>query len=279
MESSAPPNSSSAASLTHSAIQRLSGQSANCKVTSAILSGAALLFAAGRTGGEGLLWAAAPIGLLALADAGYVAKIRRLARLSGQYDGTKTPKAGDVIQNEVGEGGVKEAVQSLSGLLSFSVWPYYASMALLVGGLGNSVLAPKTPAVYSPTQPFAGVPGMVQPHAGTTPGGQPFPQSAPRPYNVPAAGQPGAPGGNGSAPAPSVAFPQAPGRAINKFPTPSGGQGAPSSTAPLNRPSSQGTPIGPKFSPLVPAPAPSSSPSASAPAPKPVTPAPAPTSK
>jgi len=254
METPAQPNSSSAASLTHAAIQRLGQQSASCKLTSAILSGAAMLFASGRVGGEGLLWAAAPMGLLALADASYAAKTRRLFDLAGQLDGNRAPKPGEVIQREVGTGSVSEAVGSLKGLLSFSVWPYYTSLALVVAGLGSTVLVPKAgPAPVYPSQPFAGLPGQM-PARSTV--GQPspvFPSGTQRStFPVGSNGQPSTGGQPGM---PPVAMPQAPNRVINRFPPSgsapqSGGQSAPGATT-----SSGGSPIAPPPRPSSPPPA------------------------
>ena len=268
MDTSLTPSNPSAVSLTHASIQRLASQSASCKITSAILSGAAMLFAAGRAGGDVLLWATAPVGLLALADASYTAKTRRLA---GQFQGNTTPKLGDLIANEVGRGGAGDAVSALKGLLSFSVWPYYTSLAVLVAGLGSTVLVPKTTAPVLGT-PFNGLTSPAQMHSSVPPNAA-FPSN-----NVPRPAFPQGPP-TGGATGPGVGFPQPPGRQINRVP---GAPGAGPTGVQPNRPPLSPTTVPSAIKPpstqpnTAPSAAPSSPPASvpsPAPAPAPASPA------
>ncbi|MDB6139604.1 MAG: hypothetical protein JWO94_2676 [Verrucomicrobiaceae bacterium] len=190
MDSPLPSASASAIVLTHASVQRLARQSAACKITSSVLSGAAMLFASGRTGGEGLLWAAAPIGLLALTDAGYAAKARSLVEMAGQYGAAKSPKWSDLLHHEAASGGLKGAIQTLAAIASLTIWPFYLSLALLVGGLG-SLQSTKVPMNLIP-QPYPTAPATMQPYAGGPNGG--FPQQHPVSAPYGAAAQPPSPG-------------------------------------------------------------------------------------
>lgn len=229
-------NASPALPLIHASMQRLARQSATCKLTSAILSGAAMLFASGRVGGEGILWVAAPAVVLGLADAGYTARVRRLGEAAAQYEGARAPKLSELIQTEAGGGFMTEATGMVKGLFSPSVWPYYLSLAGVVVGLGLTVVPPKLPASYPVGpggMPLASTPGQIQTL------GQPgvtFPPGQRQPFGSAPGSFPGvngsagatAPGGTSSA----GSFPTAVNRVTNRFPGAGGpGVGGPSSPA------------------------------------------------
>lgn len=225
MDSPISPDSSSAVSLTHAAIQRLARQSAACKLTSAIISGAAMLFAFSKTGTEGLLWAAAvPVGMLALADACYTAKARGFAALAGQFDGGRGLKWSVFFEHQVSGGGMKEAVQGLAGVLSLTVWPYYVALGLMVGGLGTLEI-PKGPTTVL-NAPFT----MPSPGPGFSggPSGAVFPAQQPRTYPPASAQGSFAPGG-GPQPGPAGGG-QPPGVNRSRFPT--GNPGLPGNASP-----------------------------------------------
>lgn len=160
----------------YAALQRLAGQSAACKIWGIVLSAAALLFVAGRPGGEPLLWAAAPIVLLALADAGYVGQSRRIAAYVARREPKELGNPKDMVHLLVQGNTFPEAFKSLGSVLSLSVWPFYLALASLVVGLGMTVLVPKNrPAPILPTFPQT-TPAYTQQNS-------PFP--SPRPTNSP----------------------------------------------------------------------------------------------
>ncbi len=308
-----PPstNGSPALPLIHASMQRLARQSATCKLTSAVLSGAAMLFASGRVGGEGILWVAAPALALALADAGYTSKIRRLGEAAAQYDGARPPKLSELIQNEAGVGGMREATGLLKGLISASVWPYYLTLAGVVVGLGLTVVPPKLPASYpiapggmplasgqiqtlnqpsmsfppaAPRPPFAGSQGSPFPSS-SSPGAASAPGGAPNANRIsnrfPVAGAPGTGATGPGATTPGLPRPPALGASgVNggkpPFPLPAGAGAARPGTAPA----ATGTSTGPGGAGVPPpplaAPGASSSPASSASGAKPTGSAPAP---
>ena len=142
-----PPD---APALLNSSLQRLAAQSASCKLWSIILTSLVLVMAAGRAGAEVLLWAAAPSLLLALADAAYCVKTRRIATLAAK----ETVRAEDLFRMQSGSSGFSTSIQSLSGLASFSVWPFYTALTTMVIVLGQTVLVPHNPPINgSPYQP------------------------------------------------------------------------------------------------------------------------------
>jgi len=166
----------SAPAILYAILQRLAGQSAVCKIWGIVLSATALLFAAGRAGGEPLLWAAAPVILLALADAGYVGQSRRIAAYVARREPKELGNTKDVVHLLVEGSTFPEAFKSLASVLSLSVWPFYLSLAGLVAGLGMTVLVPRNkPTPVLPTFPQA-TPAYTQQNS-------PFPN--PRPANTP----------------------------------------------------------------------------------------------
>ncbi len=189
--------------ILNSALQRLASQSATCKIYSSVLAGAALLFAAGRSGGGSLLWAAAPAIVLALVDAGYTAKARSLASEAHKSvpDSSDTAKSWSIIQLQVASGGMAEAGKALMGLFSFSVWPFYMGLALMVIGLGDTILIPKNTGLPTASFPQQMMPTTNQglqinspslQNINQAPPNRPFPANAQNsfPRNVPMNGQP-----------------------------------------------------------------------------------------
>lgn len=165
-----------APAMLHATLQRLAGQSAACKIWGAVLSATALLFAAGRAGGEPLLWAATPVILLALADAGYVGQSRRIAAYVARREPKELGNTKDIVHLLVQGSAFPEAFKSLASVLSLSVWPFYLSLAGLVAGLGMTVLVPKN-------KPAPVLPSFPQTTPAYTQQNSPFPN--PRPANTP----------------------------------------------------------------------------------------------
>ena len=164
MSANSPPSSetsvSTASSLLHASIQRLASQSATCKLWSVVLASVVLLFAAGRVGAEALLWAAAPVLLLALADAGYAARARSLSEAFL----SPTKKGEDSLLAAFAP---VRAADALKGMAAVSVWPFYLGLVAIVGGLGMMVIVPKpkTPSLTAPVPPSAQF-GQVMPQTG-----------------------------------------------------------------------------------------------------------------
>ena len=201
MDPHSSPTEKSATNLLFTVVQRLTRQSAACKVCGIVFGAGTLLFLASRTGGESLLWAAAPLGFLALADAGSVAKARRLAEAASDKAGNLI-KVSEIIRLQVTDGGLRGVVGVLLGVLSFSVWPFYAALGTLVVGLGSMAPAAKTapspasPSSYSQPMPFAGYPGSQLRNPLSTPSSPPYstsPFSTSQAGRVPPSNFPGAP--------------------------------------------------------------------------------------
>lgn len=144
-------------------LQRLGSQSAACKLWSVILSSVVLVMAAGRTGAEVLVWAAAPAVLLALADAAYTSQGQRIAALIER----ETVCPSEIVRTQISGSGFAGAFQSLAGLGSFSVWPFYVGLAGLVITLGHTVLVPQNNRQQAPPM---GLPGAINtPYASNVP--------------------------------------------------------------------------------------------------------------
>lgn len=175
--------------------------------------------AVGRGGDALLAWAAAPALLLALADAAYLVQSRRIAALAVK----ETVRADDLFRLQSGSAGFAASIQTLGGLASFSVWPFYAVITTMVIVLGQSVLLPpKKPQllpqnssfIASPHQPTASRPSSFTPpkgvpsfqtqpnHTVNRPSMPPMGVPASKP-NFPGSGtkSPTVPGGSSSTPA------------------------------------------------------------------------------
>lgn len=137
-------------------------------------------------GGEALLaWTAAPALLLALADAAYVGQSRRIAALSAK----ETVRAEDLFRMQSGNAGFSASIQTLGGLASFSVWPFYTALTTMVIVLGQTVLLPSKRPPFTPPNS-----SLIA---------SPFQPNSPRPAN--------------SAPPMGVAsFPASPNPAVNR---------------------------------------------------------------
>lgn len=164
-------------------LQRLAGQSATCKVWSCLLAAVALLFAAGRAEGIQFLWVGAPVLILALADACYAGQAIQMAQLGQRLSNSTQGSAqmADYYRTQLQGCESSGIVGGLTGLLSCSVWPFYAALAGLVIGLGMTVMVPRQKA--PPVAPAAeNVP--LRPSPATAPTGAPdvnaFPKYAPR---------------------------------------------------------------------------------------------------
>lgn len=124
-------------------LQRLADRSAACKIWSIVLVTIVLLFAIGRAGGEYLLWAAAPTGLLAFADAAYLAKARRIASFVNQSNDHEFLNLKQLIHFQSPEEGVTTSLKSMMAIFPLSVLPFYLCLAGLVAGIGLTVLGSK----------------------------------------------------------------------------------------------------------------------------------------
>jgi hypothetical protein len=126
-------NSTDTAHLVHQTLQRLASQSAACKLWSAGLAAGVLAWAHSiRLGSQSMLWAVAPVGLLALADAAYATQASRLLK---KFRQGKKPGVEELLQTHVPLSGA-DTLGGLAGLLSASVWPYYVALtcAFLIAG-------------------------------------------------------------------------------------------------------------------------------------------------
>ena len=174
-----------APALLNASLQRLAAQSAACKLWSIVLTSGLLGLAMVRGGDALLAWAAAPVLLLALADAAYLVQARRIAALAAK----ETVRAEDLFRLQSGSAGFAASIQTLGGLTSFSVWPFYTALATLVIVLGQTVLLPSKRPQFMPQN--------------SSPIASPFQPNSPRPAN--------------SAPPMGVAsFPPSPNPAVNR---------------------------------------------------------------
>lgn len=113
---------------------------AACKLWSIVLTSLVLIMAAGRVGAEVLVWAAAPILLLALADAVYKVQATRIADLAAK----ETIRAEELFRIQAGNAGFAVSIQKLSGLASFSVWPFYGALSMMLLVMVHTVLQPQS---------------------------------------------------------------------------------------------------------------------------------------
>ena len=135
--------------ILNTSLQRLAAQSASCKLWSIVLTSLVLAMAAGRVGAEVLVWAAAPVLLLSLADAAYTVQARRLVALAAK----ETLQAEELFGTQTGNSSFSTSVQALKGLSSFSVWPFYSLLAMMVVVLGQIVLVPQNKPQFLPQNP------------------------------------------------------------------------------------------------------------------------------
>lgn len=145
-------NSTDTAHLVHQTLQRLASQSAACKLWSAGLAAGVLAWAHSiRLGSQSMLWAVAPVGLLALADAAYATQASRLLK---KFRQGKKPGVEELLQTHAPLSGA-DTLGGLAGLLSASVWPYYVALtcAFLIAGH-----EPARPALPAPQH--TGAPGI-----------------------------------------------------------------------------------------------------------------------
>lgn len=227
-------------SLFHETLQRLGRQSAHCKLGAA-LGLAIVLVLALQGGNASLLWGAAPLALLALADAGYAAQARRIAEFGRRLNGPKdSVKPGDLMHLEEAGWGFQGALSGLIGFLSFTVWPFYLCLAGLAIGLGVSVVPAAKVAPSGPVYP----PGFVPPSAvrsqqlSSIPARSPLTSAkpqAPRPFPNPANLGTGIPANGSRIPVrptsgtpPSIVIPGTPASAPKITPAPVPGAAAPS---------------------------------------------------
>jgi hypothetical protein len=218
----------SARMLLHGAIQRFSAQSATCKLWAVILSSVVLLFSAGRTGGENLLWAATPVVLLAIVDAVYSARATALRRASLEFANKGEQ---ELVNALFAFGDFREVARSFVGV---AVMPFYLLLFGMVAGLGLGVVVPKakTAVASSPTGTGIGTSGQVMPQMGV-----PF-NMAPSAPNAPRSQFPSSdPAGNGVLPSRPITAPMqrfAPAAPAGAQVPPST-QGTPPSSLLLNR--------------------------------------------
>jgi hypothetical protein len=118
-------------------LQRYSLQRAICKQCTVFLAVAILLIGAlGRLAAINLLWAAAPLLLLGLAEAGYAAQERRCAELLSRGKGQDESLTLLTAAGEVG------FVRTVMAALSFSIWPFYLGLIGIVVAGSRAFPAP-----------------------------------------------------------------------------------------------------------------------------------------
>lgn len=136
-------------------LHRLGSQRATCKLAAVILVVVILVFGVpGKTGAMNLLWTAAPLALLGLADAGYAGEERRCWQLLAKQTGSETPALSPASAGAALRG-------TFLAAFSLSIRPFYLS---LIGAIVAAVLlAPvkplkpavmPNPPVVMPTQPY-----------------------------------------------------------------------------------------------------------------------------
>jgi len=176
-------------------IHRLSSQCANCKLCGVFLGVAILLAGAlGRLGAVNLLWAAAPLLLLGLTDAGYAAEQRRCAKLAQDQNGNESIPGPP-------EAAAASILGTVSAILLPSIWPFYLGLlgTVTAGALLMPIKEPPAPVMpamaaspinnlpgqpYRPMTPLPMLPRNVpqRPHVGTPfPGEVPFHGQSPFP--------------------------------------------------------------------------------------------------
>lgn len=180
-------------------IHRLCSQRATCKLCGVFLGVAILLAGAlGRLGAVNLLWAAAPILLLGLIDAGYAAEQRRCAELLKEQKGEESmPPPPETAGASI--------LGTVSALLSRSVSPFYLGLLGIVaaGAFLMPIKEPPIPVVpavapgsminlrnqpYRTMTPPPMPPRYIpqRPHMGSPlPGATPLPGRPPFPMNPP----------------------------------------------------------------------------------------------
>lgn len=215
------PNSSTnlpAIALLHGTIQRLNGQSSSCKVWAVVISMIAMIFAAGRVGGEVWLWAALPAVMLAFMDACLTSKAGRVVELARSLAGSDKLTNSAAVEIILMEDGDRKAAGLFAGMTSPTVWPFYLCLTAIVAGLGPLLLLPtsKVP-VPSPMFPQSlasgpsqgGLPGLRTSSSPNFPGSStPRPMVSPNPTTPSQIQQP-------SGPAPRPPFQSKPNTSIN----------------------------------------------------------------
>lgn len=142
--------------MVHDIVNFSNGRRSLCKLLSVVFSIIILLLTSSHSGAEALLWTAAPLSLLALIDASYGSRIKRLAITAEKGEITEL----DVLRSEVSSMSAKGSLESLYGIFSFSVWPFYLVLGGIMVGLGLTVL--KSPAhPETSTTPGKGFPGTL----------------------------------------------------------------------------------------------------------------------
>lgn len=105
---------------------------------------AVILVAASKIGAPALLWAAAPVMLLALVDGASQMEARRLikqARDLSTKDRTDLSGALDLMSSVVKAPGYPDVLLKLGGFFTFSVAPFYLALAFGVAFVGWNVAA------------------------------------------------------------------------------------------------------------------------------------------
>jgi hypothetical protein len=146
-------------------LHRLASQRATCKLAAVILAVVILVFGVpGKTGAMNLLWTAAPLALLGLAEAGYAAQERRGWQLLARQTGSETPALAPASAGAAIGGTFLSA-------FSLSIWPFYLSLVgVIVAGVLLAPVKPVKPTVIP--NPAAGIP--VQPYRQIVPSSSPF---------------------------------------------------------------------------------------------------------
>jgi hypothetical protein len=118
-------------------IHRYSAQRANCKQWSVFLAVAILLVGAlGKLSAANLLWAAAPLLLLGLAEAGYAGQERRCAEL------LKSRKGNEEVAALLPEGASASILRTAVAAMSLSVGPFYLGLFAIVAAGGGAMNSP-----------------------------------------------------------------------------------------------------------------------------------------
>ena len=131
-------------------IHRYSSQRATCKQWSVLLGVAILLVGAlGKVSAANLLWTAAPLLLLGLAEAGYAGQERRCV------DILKSRKGNEEVSALLPEAASASILRTAVAAMSVSVWPFYLGLFAIVAAGGGAMTSPGKEAPMSGPVQFA----------------------------------------------------------------------------------------------------------------------------
>lgn len=141
-------------------VHRYSAHRAACKQCSVALGIAILLVGAlGKVAPANLLWAAAPLLLLGLAEAGYAGQERRCLEL------LKGKKGNEEVVALLPEAANASILRTAVAAMSVSIWPYYLGLFAIVAVGSGALTSPEKGATMQATAQIAARPVAQGAHA------------------------------------------------------------------------------------------------------------------